>query len=973
MADKVTKVVLDAVISGFQAKMKQASQASKDLAKELKQGSDTRQAWDSVGTSVLGVGAAAGVAFGAAVKKAADFEQAMSYVQAATHESAGNMGLLKDAAIEAGARTVYSATEAAGAIEELSKAGVSTADILGGGLDAALDLAAAGGLDVADAASIAATSLSTFNLSGQDMSHVADLLAAGAGKAQGSVQDLGQALKYVGPVASGMGISIDDTVGTLAAFASKGILADQAGTSLRGVLSSLTSPSKAAKKEMDRLGISLYDGNGKFKGLSNMAGELQRSLSGMTDAQRDASLGVMFGNDQVTAARVLMGQGKKGIDDWTDSVNDQGYAAQTAAMRLDNLKGDLEGLGGAFDTVMIQGGSGANQALRGLVQTATDVVNAVGKIPTPVLQTGTAFTGVLAVIAGGGGMIMKGITAWNDYKDAVSNLGTTGKRVHGVLTGLTKVAAGVGIGVAAYQSVVAWKNAADEAAVSSEKLANALKTSNSAQEVFSQTLVNHGSLVFQDYKPMISDMSKLGDTINTAAKYSDSWQDKRKLMHDNFGRDYAAVTEFKDGWKRLGTEMGKMASGGALPSVQAQFANIKGEANLTNEQLTGLINSSPELKSALEGVASQYGVNADEGNLLAIATGDLSTATDKATIAQQMFHNSVVNSTNVQIGFEDALAKAAQAADDYRGKVQSSNGVLNLQDTATREASSSLMSLVGSTQQAAQKQAEMGGSLEDVMGTMGRGRKAFYDTAFAMTNNADEAQKLTDKYFGLDAFKEIATKVSTPGAEVSMVQVDGVTYALQRVPGKTEPEVYAVDNATGTLKKIKDGVNAIPGYKEVTVMTLFQQRMGQTFADGSPRTNYVQQANGGVVDYYANGGLRETHVAQIAPAGAWRVWAEPETGGEAYIPLAAAKRDRSLRVWQETGYRLGALDRPRTFADGGMWNTDPKSLFPSTVTMPDLRPINVTVQVSGRSYPNVKDLAEPLAVELRQTIGGVAR
>ncbi len=121
------------------------------------------------------------------------------------------MGLLREAALEAGASTVFTATEAANAIEELGKAGLTTTQILDGGLSGALDLAAAGQLSVAEAAGIAAIAVKQFNLEGGDVPHVADLLAAGAGKAVGSVEDLSAALGQAGLVANGAGQSIEDT------------------------------------------------------------------------------------------------------------------------------------------------------------------------------------------------------------------------------------------------------------------------------------------------------------------------------------------------------------------------------------------------------------------------------------------------------------------------------------------------------------------------------------------------------------------------------------------------------------------------------------------------------------------------------------------------------------------------------------------------------------------------------------------
>lgn len=245
MAQRVVKVELILAAQGFMQGTDAAAKKVRELGSETEKLAQKREAFNTLGTAAVGFGSAVALGIGMAVAKFADFDQQMSYVQAATHESAANMNLLRDAALDAGARTVFSATEAAGAIEELSKAGVSTADILSGGLDAALDLAAAGGMRVADAAAVAATTLKQFGLEGRDASHIADLLAAGAGKAQGDVSDMAQALKQGGLVANQFGLSVDETVGTLSAFASAACSAPTQGhRSVRCCCVSRTRPVK---------------------------------------------------------------------------------------------------------------------------------------------------------------------------------------------------------------------------------------------------------------------------------------------------------------------------------------------------------------------------------------------------------------------------------------------------------------------------------------------------------------------------------------------------------------------------------------------------------------------------------------------------------------------------------------------------------------------------------------------------------
>jgi TP901 family phage tail tape measure protein len=183
---------------------------------------------------------------------------------------------------------------------------------MGGALPGALALAAAGQMDVADATSIAVTAMTQFQLKGSDIPHVADLLAAGADKALGSVGDLGMALKQGGLVAAQFGLSVDDTVGTLSAFANAGLIGSDAGTSFKTMLTQLAAPSTKAQALLDKYNITLNDSKGNFIGITGLAGQLQTKLGGLTQAQRNAALATIFGTDAVRAANVLYKEGASG-------------------------------------------------------------------------------------------------------------------------------------------------------------------------------------------------------------------------------------------------------------------------------------------------------------------------------------------------------------------------------------------------------------------------------------------------------------------------------------------------------------------------------------------------------------------------------------------------------------------------------------------------------------------------------------
>jgi len=429
-----------------------AAGSVKTLAGELDKANKAGQL-DHVTNSagVLGLGLVG--AAGAAIKMGMDFEKSMSGIRAATHAGAGEMAQLRQAAIDAGADTQYSATQAADAITALSKAGIATKDILSGGLKGALSLAAAGELDVGQAAEYTASALTQFKLEGKDVPHVADLLAAAAGKAQGEVSDMGAALNQAGLIASGTGLTIEETTGTLAAFASAGLIGSDAGTSFKTMLQMLQAPSGKTKDLMDELGISAYDTGGSFIGIAQFAGQLQDKLSKLTPEMRANAEAQIFGSDATRAANILYTEGADGIQQWINKTNDSGYAAETAAMKTDNLAGDLERLKGSLDTLLIQGGSGPQSGLRVLAQALNGVVNEVGDM-NPLVTQGAV------VVAGLTGAALLGATGWLKYRALMASvnaqliaMGPAGVRAAG---GLASVRAALGplmLGLAALEGM----------------------------------------------------------------------------------------------------------------------------------------------------------------------------------------------------------------------------------------------------------------------------------------------------------------------------------------------------------------------------------------------------------------------------------------------------------------------------------------------------------------------------------------
>lgn len=335
----------------------------------------------AAGAAVAGVaGVAAGL--GAAVKAGGDFEQQMSAIAAVSGATASELAALQTAALDLGAKTSFSAKEAAVGIEELVKAGVSIEDVLGGGAAAALDLAAAGGIAVGEAAEIASNAMNVFGLKGADMAHVADVIAGAANASAITVTDYKFALAAAGAVAATVGVGFEDLSTAIALMGNAGIKGSDAGTSLKTMLLNLANPTDKAKVAMEQLGIITKNGTnqfftaeGKMKSLAEVSEVLRNATAGLTEQQKLMYLETIFGTDAVRAAAVMAEAGGDAFNTLAANIG-KVSAQQVAATRLNNLWGALEQLKGSAETAAIAVGLKLMPGLTRLTQWATTQLNA---------------------------------------------------------------------------------------------------------------------------------------------------------------------------------------------------------------------------------------------------------------------------------------------------------------------------------------------------------------------------------------------------------------------------------------------------------------------------------------------------------------------------------------------------------------------------------------------------------------------
>ncbi|MFU1824087.1 phage tail tape measure protein [Enterococcus faecium] len=349
------EALLKATDSGFVKTFKDAQDAVKTFEKKsnsmttavgkVMQGTGAEMT-KYITTPLIGVGVAA-------AKVGGDFEEQMSRVKAISGATGDTFEQMKQQAIDLGAKTAFSAKESAAGMENLASAGFSAQEIMKA-MPGLLDLAAVSGGDVALASENTATALRGFGLEASEAGHVADVFARAAADTNAEVGDMGEALKYVAPVANSMGISLEETAAAIGIMSDAGIKGSQAGTTLRGALSRLARPTKAMQDTMDNLGVSFYDADGKMKPLKTQVELLKKAFEGLTPEQQQNALVTLYGQESLSGMMALIDKGPDSLGKLTKSLKDSDGAADDMARTMqDNMNSSIEQMFGAFESAAI--------------------------------------------------------------------------------------------------------------------------------------------------------------------------------------------------------------------------------------------------------------------------------------------------------------------------------------------------------------------------------------------------------------------------------------------------------------------------------------------------------------------------------------------------------------------------------------------------------------------------------------------
>ncbi len=375
-------------------KLKALEEQANQSATALQKIAATGEKLQDVGGRIEGVGkklmpvSAAVTGIGvASVKTAADFESGMSKVAAISGAAGDDLDALSKKAREMGAKTKFSASEAASAMEYMAMAGWKTEDMLSG-IEGVMNLAAASGEDLAATSDIVTDALTAFGLTAQDSGHFADVLAAASSNANTNVSMMGETFKYCAPIAGALGFSVEDTAEAIGLMANAGIKGSQAGTALRTIMNNLSGEVKICGENIGEVEIATTNADGSMRELSDILSDCRDAFAGLSESEKVAAAESLVGKNAMSGFLALMNAGEADINKLSGAIeNCDGTAQKMADTMNDNLEGQLTILKSQLQELAISFGEILLPAIKNIVGCIQKFVDVLNSLPDGVKET----------------------------------------------------------------------------------------------------------------------------------------------------------------------------------------------------------------------------------------------------------------------------------------------------------------------------------------------------------------------------------------------------------------------------------------------------------------------------------------------------------------------------------------------------------------------------------------------------------
>lgn len=590
------------------------------------------------------------VAFGAlAIRTAGDFEAAMNKVRGITQATGDDFQRLEALAKDLGASTQFSASQAADAMGFLAMAGFNVEDIISS-LPGVLELAAAGSLDLARAADIASNVLTGFGLEATEIGRVNDVLAFTSIRANTSVEQLGEAFKFVAPVAAGLGVPLEEAAAAIAFMSDAGIQASMAGTSLRGILSEVS-------VSFDDLGIAANDSAGNMLPLNEIIAQLEQQGFSTSEAMTE------FGLRAGPALQTLLSRGGSALRDLADDItNSAGTAARLAATNMEGFNGALANLRSAIEALQIAiAQSGLLPFFQGLIERLTGVIRYLSTLNPQLLQAITIFAGVAAAV--GPVLLVFGTLLLQIPKitAALAVLRTTILAFSGPLGWFALAATGVGFLIAKLVGRDSFSASVDTAVQKSKELGRQIGDVN-------------------DQASLISAVGKLADFVGPEGSPA-------RIAFVNLANEIIATSETAElAFERMRVAAMNMANATEIATLQTQLNLWRQQRDAQEAILQTVGASTDKLQEQLDALLAQY--------------ADVEVVPPHIITQMQVLREAVETNGKSLEGMGRSAARARADVDNLNGLIRLAEGQLSTlrgQTDATADSTERLSHTAAST------------------------------------------------------------------------------------------------------------------------------------------------------------------------------------------------------------------------------------------------------------------------------------
>lgn len=430
----IDTAAFDRGLEQAQGRLNSIGKSMETVGKRMQSVGKRMSTW--VTAPIVGIGAAS-------LKMAGDFEQAMNQVAALSGATGDQLDALRAKAKELGETTMFSASEAADAMGFLAMAGFDTNEVLAA-IPGTLQLAASAQMDLGRAADIVSNILTGYNKTTEDLAHVNDVLVKAFTSANTNLEQLGEAMKYAGPVAASAGVQFEEAAAAISLMGNAGIQGSMAGTSLRGALSRILSPTTAATKAMEEAGLAFTDAQGRVIPLVDIIEQLG------PHAENTGLFMELFGQRAGPAMAALVSQGSAALRDLTAELEDSaGTAQRIGDVQMQGFNGAMREMRSAIEGLMIAiAESGLIEFMADLVRHVTSFVRVMSETNPEILKWGTIIAGAAAAIGPlvlGLGTLVAGLGA---VIPVVGSLGVA-------ITGLIAATGPIGLFIAATGAIIA--------------------------------------------------------------------------------------------------------------------------------------------------------------------------------------------------------------------------------------------------------------------------------------------------------------------------------------------------------------------------------------------------------------------------------------------------------------------------------------------------------------------------------------